>query len=70
MTTHIDRQIFNLGALQTAVEEALKVSGRRREEVYIETLDGPSSAEDGVRFRLVERRLSDGSTVFDAIIGG
>lgn len=69
MKTYFDRLILNLEGLETAIRDAKDEARRHPATIYVETNDGPHSADGGVRFRLVEETLSDGSTVFNVILG-
>ena len=64
--THIDCRTFSLQELQAVIHDAITTANRSADTIYVDALSGP----DGVRFRLTERTLTDGSTVFDAVIGG
>jgi hypothetical protein len=70
MTRIMDRLITNLEGLAETIAEAKKLTGRPLAEIYFETADGPSSDDGGVRFRLMEETLTDGSLVYNVHVGG
>ena len=75
-TTHIDRWMHDamemLQAVTDAVLDAKDIRGASVDpsEIYLQIENPANPSADVARFRMTEETLTDGSSVFNVIIGG